>query len=91
MRRVLSANMARHCAPLSGVSADSTTRRTITRLSGNGCDELTSPSRILSMAGAGAASAAPSPSSHAPVLSAAAQAPPPQHRFQPGPRGGGGG
>uniref|UniRef100_A0A8C3QQN7 Uncharacterized protein n=1 Tax=Cyanoderma ruficeps TaxID=181631 RepID=A0A8C3QQN7_9PASS len=50
MSRVPSANMARHCAWLSGVSADSTTRRTITRFSGSGCDELTSPSRILSMA-----------------------------------------
>uniref|UniRef100_A0A8C0MI82 Uncharacterized protein n=1 Tax=Canis lupus familiaris TaxID=9615 RepID=A0A8C0MI82_CANLF len=63
MSRVVSPNMASHCAPSSHSSADSTTLRTITRFRGSGCEELTSPSRILSMVagrgGPGAAAARP--------------------------------
>uniref|UniRef100_A0A8D2F1C6 Uncharacterized protein n=1 Tax=Theropithecus gelada TaxID=9565 RepID=A0A8D2F1C6_THEGE len=49
MSRVVRSNMASHCASSSQCSADSTTFRTITRLRGRGCEELTRPSRILSI------------------------------------------
>uniref|UniRef100_A0A671F5C4 Uncharacterized protein n=1 Tax=Rhinolophus ferrumequinum TaxID=59479 RepID=A0A671F5C4_RHIFE len=49
MSRVVRSNMASHCASSSQCSADSTTFRTISRFSGSGCEELTRPSRILSM------------------------------------------
>ncbi|EDL10887.1 RIKEN cDNA 4631402N15, isoform CRA_a [Mus musculus] len=49
MRRVVRSNMASHCASSSQCSANSTTFRTIIRLRGSGCEELTRPSRILSI------------------------------------------
>uniref|UniRef100_A0A8D0SRR6 Uncharacterized protein n=1 Tax=Sus scrofa TaxID=9823 RepID=A0A8D0SRR6_PIG len=47
--RVVRSNMASHCASSSQFSADSTTFLTITRFRGRGCEELTRPSRILSI------------------------------------------
>uniref|UniRef100_A0A9L0T4S9 Uncharacterized protein n=1 Tax=Equus caballus TaxID=9796 RepID=A0A9L0T4S9_HORSE len=49
MSRVVRSNMASHCALSSQCSADSTTFRTIIRFRDSGCEELTRPSRILSI------------------------------------------